>query len=145
MSRAAPPPEIGRLLGRLRRYRVGAVYVPPRGRGGVVAAVAGVASGVQTLDVLDGLGPAALDALLARDVVERTEAVGLDAPALVVGSEALWSPLALGKLDDVWRALVLTERPPAPRLLVLHSPLFLDRLERAFAGSPEPARLLRLS
>ena len=135
--------RLGALLSRLRRYRVGAVYAPFAARDAVARAFVGAAPGGATLDLLEGLAPGALDTLLSRDVVVRTEAGGRAAPLLINHSEALWSPLSPRKLGDAWRALALSEAPPAPRVLLLHSPFFLDRLDVAFTGSPQPGRLLR--
>lgn len=133
---------LGSLLSHLRRYRVGAVYAPPSRRAEIARVLAEVAPESVTLNLLNDITPEALDVLLARDVVARAEGTALAAPALVLNAEALWSPLAPRKLSDAWRALVLSEAPPAPRVLLLHSPAFLDGLAAAFRNTPSPERLL---
>lgn len=128
------------LVGRLVRYGIGAVYAPPRTD--VSEALRTILPDVQTVDVLDGLAPSTLDALLARDAAALAEAPRLLGPALIVGIEAVWSTLAPDKLEDAWRRIALSE-PPSPRLLLLRSPHFLDRLDRAFGASPRSSRLFR--
>ena len=139
-----PPDRLRTLVARLRRYPVGAVHVAPGGVAALARSLGDVA-GAGTLDVLDGLEPGALDVLLDREAVARIEAPAYAGPALVVHAEALWAPLAPRALGGVWRALALSEAPPAPRVVVVHSPLFVDRLGAAFDRSPQPGRLLRLA
>ena len=134
--------RLGVLLRHLRRYRVGAIYAPPDARAHVVRAFRTAVPEGATIDLLDGLDSGSLDGLLARDVVDWTEARDCAMPALVLHAEAVWSPLAPRKLGDAWRALVLSETPPAPRVLLIHSPAFVDQLAAAFASSPEPERLV---
>ena len=131
------------LMPRLRRYRFGAIHVHHTDTPALLRALRTVLPSLVEVDLLEGRSGTEIEALLAHDVVTWSEEASVTVPAVLTGSEALWTALATRKQEDAWRALTLSETPLAPRLLLLHSPHFLDRYREALAGAPEPQRFVR--
>lgn len=142
-SKAIAVADLEQLLPRLRRYPLGWIYAPAHRAADAIAACRRALPDSDTYDLLSAVEPNDLDRLIAPHVRDLTAAAEQVKPLVVTGSEALWSALSDTALDRLWRSLVLIETPPAPRLIVLHSPLYLDRLERALNASPQSYRLVR--
>jgi len=120
------------LLRALTRYRVGAVFTRYSETAAAVNALRQRLPTLRDDDLLSGVTGKQIERLTARSLHDLTAGEQIDGPRVVRNLEALLSTLAADPARTALTLLSRVERPPHPRVLVLHSPYYVDRVRDAF-------------